>query len=195
MGIQFFENLIKISDKIYHFSTDEFLCSNIYALFENSNIEKSKFILIDTGSGLVDISRKPEMVLLTHNHSDHTKGVKENWNNVFIHENDLKFKKGFENICYVPKNAEKIKTRKLDIFDFNLEIFHTPGHTEGSICILENKNKILFSGDTYFGNGIFGRTDLGGDLEKMKKSLHFISSLDFEILCPGHGKISVHEHF
>lgn len=195
MAINFFEKLIKISDRVYYFSTDEFLCSNIYALFEDNTIEKSRFALIDSGNGFVNISREPEIVFLTHNHIDHTKGVKENWKNVFIHEKDYEIPKEFQNISYVPINAKKINSEKLKIFEFELEIFHTPGHTEGSICILEKKNRILFSGDTYFGNGIFGRTDLGGDIEKMKKSLDFIESLDYEILCPGHGEISINEHF
>ena len=40
-----------------------------------------------------------------------------------------------------------------------LTIFHTPGHTAGSICILSEKSKVVFSGDTIFDTDL-GRTDL-----------------------------------
>src|SRR5258705_12744595 len=52
-----------------------------------------------------------------------------------------------------------------------LEVLHTPGHTEGSVCLLENEHGRLYSGDTLFA-GSFGRVDLpGGSTEAMVASL------------------------
>ncbi|MHA1298524.1 MAG: MBL fold metallo-hydrolase [Candidatus Helarchaeota archaeon] len=69
-----------------------------------------------------------------------------------------------------------------------LEVIHTPGHTPGGICLYERKNKILFSGDTVFSHGSFGRIDfIGGNGKQMKNSLKRLSELkDVEILLPGH---------
>lgn len=68
-----------------------------------------------------------------------------------------------------------------------LKVIHTPGHTQGSICLY--CAGILFSGDTLFQEDV-GRTDLpGGSSEKLQ---HSIQSILFElpddtIVLPGHG--------
>src|ERR1700741_3426985 len=52
------------------------------------------------------------------------------------------------------------------------QILHTPGHTEGSICLYFAPEKKLIAGDTLFAGSI-GRTDLpGGSYEKIMRSLH-----------------------
>ena len=70
-----------------------------------------------------------------------------------------------------------------------LKVIHTPGHTKGSICLYDEKNKILFSGDTVFASG-FGRLDFpGGNSREMKQTLEKLSKLDIEKILPGHGAI------
>jgi hydroxyacylglutathione hydrolase len=69
-----------------------------------------------------------------------------------------------------------------------LEVLHTPGHTEGSVCLLAEGERLLFSGDTLFAGG-WGRVDLpGGDAEQMVQSLARLTGLadDLRVL-PGHG--------
>jgi glyoxylase-like metal-dependent hydrolase (beta-lactamase superfamily II) len=90
------------------------------------------------------------------------------------------------------KNAKKIEDefKTLNFGDYELEVINTPGHTPGSICILEKKTKTLFSGDTLFDKGIYGRTDLGGSEIELKKSIKKLYELDWKILCPGHGQIT-----
>jgi len=70
-----------------------------------------------------------------------------------------------------------------------LEVLHTPGHTEGSVCLLDRETGLLLSGDTLFA-GSFGRVDLpGGDPAAMAASLARLAALDagLEVL-PGHGR-------
>jgi glyoxylase-like metal-dependent hydrolase (beta-lactamase superfamily II) len=69
-----------------------------------------------------------------------------------------------------------------------LEVLHTPGHTEGSVCLLEPDEGRLFSGDTLFA-GSFGRVDLpGGSPEAMVESLDRLRRLDDGMrVLPGHG--------
>jgi glyoxylase-like metal-dependent hydrolase (beta-lactamase superfamily II) len=70
----------------------------------------------------------------------------------------------------------------------SLEVLHTPGHTEGSVCLLAGSERLLVSGDTLF-RGAWGRTDLaGGSDEQMIDSLARLAELppDLRVL-PGHG--------
>jgi glyoxylase-like metal-dependent hydrolase (beta-lactamase superfamily II) len=69
-----------------------------------------------------------------------------------------------------------------------LSVLHTPGHTEGSVCLLSAETGQLFSGDTLFPGG-WGRVDLpGGDPEAMVASIARLSRLDDRLrVLPGHG--------
>jgi glyoxylase-like metal-dependent hydrolase (beta-lactamase superfamily II) len=72
--------------------------------------------------------------------------------------------------------------------DLRLRVLHTPGHTEGSVCLSAEDDGILFSGDTLFAGG-WGRTDLpGGDEGQMVESLVRLSGLEDPMrVLPGHG--------
>jgi glyoxylase-like metal-dependent hydrolase (beta-lactamase superfamily II) len=75
--------------------------------------------------------------------------------------------------------------------EIDLEVLHTPGHTEGSVCLLASDERLLFTGDTLFA-GSWGRTDLpGGSADEMVDSLARLSGLatDLKVL-PGHGRQS-----
>lgn len=71
----------------------------------------------------------------------------------------------------------------------NISILHTPGHSPGSVCIIDSKEKIVFCGDLIFYRSV-GRTDLpGGDFEILVDSiihkLFKVCSDDYT-LYPGH---------
>jgi hydroxyacylglutathione hydrolase len=70
-----------------------------------------------------------------------------------------------------------------------LTVLHTPGHTPGSVCLLEPDEGLLFSGDTLFAEA-WGRTDLpGGSAEQMAESLARLASLEDRLrVLPGHGR-------
>ncbi|HET9457653.1 MAG TPA: MBL fold metallo-hydrolase [Candidatus Limnocylindrales bacterium] len=69
-----------------------------------------------------------------------------------------------------------------------LTVLHTPGHTEGSVCLLAADEGVLLSGDTLFAGG-WGRVDLpGGDPAAMVESLARLTTLEDRIaVLPGHG--------
>ncbi len=72
------------------------------------------------------------------------------------------------------------------------QVLHTPGHTEGSICLYFNTEKTLIAGDTLFAGSI-GRTDLpGGSYEKILRSLHdrVLALPDDTNVVPGHGPLT-----
>jgi hydroxyacylglutathione hydrolase len=69
-----------------------------------------------------------------------------------------------------------------------LRVLHTPGHTEGSVCLSADDEGLLFSGDTLFEGG-WGRIDLpGGDASAMAESIARLTGLEDRIgVLPGHG--------
>ncbi len=75
----------------------------------------------------------------------------------------------------------------IDFGDVKLRVFHTPGHSAGSIVMMVEDSGILFTGDTLFPGGSFGRVDFPmGSPEKLVESLKRISEMAFEIGLPGH---------
>ena len=95
---------------------------------------------------------------------------------------------GFELEAVTP-TRDLQEGEQVRIGDLVLDIIHTPGHTEGSVCLYEERLGILLSGDLLFA-GSYGRTDLpGGNDEQMVASLARIAR---EIppsvrVLPGHG--------
>ncbi|MCE5338785.1 MAG: MBL fold metallo-hydrolase [Methanomicrobiaceae archaeon] len=71
----------------------------------------------------------------------------------------------------------------------SLRVIHTPGHTPGGICLYDAETRVLFSGDTVFTGGSFGRYDFpGGDRSALAASIERLSALEVVGLYPGHGE-------
>jgi glyoxylase-like metal-dependent hydrolase (beta-lactamase superfamily II) len=95
---------------------------------------------------------------------------------------------GFE-LAAVTATRDLREGEQVRIGDLVFDVLHTPGHTEGSVCLYEERRGLLLSGDVLFA-GSYGRTDLaGGDDEQMVASL---ARLARDIppavrVLPGHG--------
>ena len=143
--------------------------------------EDNNAILIDPAWSIKDIETYlktenliPKAVFFTHGHFDHVKRadaiIKKFKIPAYIEEGDAKVSEISANLLETYKGDKKFKIGKL-----NIEILHTPGHSEGSVCIKIGDN--LFTGDTLF-KTVCGRTDLpGSDPKKMQKSLKRLSQL------------------
>lgn len=81
-----------------------------------------------------------------------------------------------------------IEGQTISFGDDELVVLATPGHTPGSICLLDAANALLFTGDTLFAAGI-GRTDfIRGDARAMRSTLLRLGALDAGLrVLPGHG--------
>lgn len=170
----------------------------------DSNVYIFNDVIVDTGTGenikyLFNSLKKAgftsgdlSLIVNTHCHFDHVGGNRYFDAKIAIHKEDadaLENGDGVVTLAYMfGKSIEEMKV------DFHLnegdkihgfEVIHTPGHTQGSICLYDGEN--LISGDTVFANGSFGRVDVGGDLKMMKGSLEMLSKLDIQYLLPGHG--------
>ncbi len=123
-------------------------------------------------------------LILTHAHIDHVLGVRFITSKfklkLEMHKADLPvyatagniakmygipFNQGPEPEIFLDENT------KIEIDGQTLDIFHTPGHSPGSICIYSKSNSFIISGDVLF-NGSIGRTDLpGGDFDTLSNSI------------------------
>lgn len=166
-------------------------------------IDGNKKIIIDTGKRserhnislvlkhVIDLD-KIDAVILTHLHYDHTGNV-----DLFPNAKVYASKEAIEEFLNNPSGAvldeeitlrlKKITLHPLPQNFESLEIINSPGHTKGSICIWDQKRKILFSGDTLFDKRVFGRTDLPtSEPEKLMESIIKLARYRYEHLCPGH---------
>jgi len=146
-----------------------------------------------------------EYIILTHCHYDHTFGTEklaeQTSARIAIHEEDAKLlgDDGMTVSAMFGTRAPRIEPdilfkgeESLDLGDISLRVIHTPGHTPGSICLYggDVRSNLLFSGDTIFAAGGIGRTDLGGDAQALVNSIKLLTTLDVDILYPGHGDVT-----
>ena len=189
--------------------------SNVYIAINGKEI-----VVVDTGTAgnakkivayIQKIGHEPaevSTIVLTHYHLDHAGSVKElkdlTGAKVAVHADDADFVAGVKpypkpknllmraatsliklspvNVDVVLKDGDKIG---------NLTVFHTPGHTPGSIALLDAEKKVLFVGDTLrFDGGKVGGAPrhFTWDEQKEKASIGRIAGLDFDVMLPGHGE-------
>src|SRR5881227_1086511 len=149
-------------------------------------------IVIDPGDDVADLlatvqkhNLKVKQIIITHAHIDHVGGAKKlrkaTGAPILLNQNDYALLKmldvqaawigmvspGNVEIDQSLGHADKVKAGSLEA-----HVLHTPGHTEGSICLYFAPEKKLIAGDTLFAGSI-GRTDLpGGSMQKIINSLH-----------------------
>ena len=169
-------------------------------------------LVIDPGDNIEDvvsIVRKHNLqikqIVVTHAHIDHVGGAMKlraaTGAAILLNQNDYALLKmldaqaawigvappGRVEIDHSVAQADSIKTGSL-----SADVIHTPGHTEGSICLYFPAEKKLIAGDTLFAGSI-GRTDLpGGSFEKIIRSLHdkVLELPDDTVVIPGHGPLT-----
>ena len=188
--------------EIYSFRRNDILSSNCYAVVCGND-----YCIIDPSVSLehvkneLGLKKKPEFVLLTHEHLDHLWEI-----NSYISQ-------GIKILCSkeCALNAADseincsgfICGKKIEYtFDYNaikdgeiiylgnksIKAFSTKGHAKGSICYLIDD--CCFTGDTLFAEGSYGRYDIpGADYRELMQSLVKLLYLDENItIYPGHGK-------
>lgn len=169
-------------------------------------------IVIDPGDGLDDMAHlqsvltrhnlKVSAIVITHAHIDHIGAAaklkaltgapvymnpadEELYANLDWQANWLGMKTPETTEIDTPaRDGDTLKIGSTD-----LHLIHTPGHTQGSLCVYAQSENILAAGDTLFRDSI-GRTDLpGGDPRQILRSIHSrLLTLpgETEVIC-GHG--------
>jgi hydroxyacylglutathione hydrolase len=166
------------------------LQTNCY-IVENSD---RSCLIIDPGSEgkklihlLNNRKLKPLAIFLTHAHFDHIGGVDEVRDfykiPVYLHKQEEKwlgdsslngsqFFMIQDSITVKPADFILKNEGEMKIGGFEFDIFHTPGHSPGSVSFYFKKDGFVLSGDALF-QGSIGRTDLpGGNEAQLLKSIH-----------------------
>ena len=148
-------------------------------------------------------------VFITHAHFDHIAGLHDLCNGtdikVYVHADDADAlyndRKNLSATMFGTPftfcgNVVKVNDGdKIKVGSMEFEVLHTPGHTQGSCCYINNAERTIFSGDTLFMDSC-GRTDLpGGNTAELINSLKKLSRLDGDYkVYSGHGPCTTLEN-
>jgi hydroxyacylglutathione hydrolase len=171
--------------------------------------ETHEAIVIDPGDEvrrihrrLTELGLQLKQILVTHGHIDHVGGALKlkrlTGAPVFLNEKDLPQLKmmnmqaawlGMETPETAPPDEGLVDGTVVGLSQYPAKAIHTPGHTEGSICLHFAPMKLLVAGDTLFAGSI-GRTDLpGGNYDQIIESIQarLLPLPDETRVLPGHG--------
>jgi glyoxylase-like metal-dependent hydrolase (beta-lactamase superfamily II) len=162
-----------------------------------------------------ELTELPVSVINTHGHWDHIgnnyqfeevvcfnnadciKKLRTGVDNTYLQESitgDSLWKplpEGFDPVTWkiqpVEPTALLVNGSLIDLGDRTLEVIHTPGHSPGSSCLLDKKNRVLFTGDTFFPGPLYAYPedvnieDYIASIDKLKSRLD-----EYDYLCSGH---------
>ena len=103
---------------------------------------------------------------------------------------------GFDPATYEIRPSQVTRRlQHLDVIDLGgrtLTVHHTPGHTPGSICLLDSRDNLLFTGDTFYPGMLFAHFE-DSDFDAYQKSIQYLVSLLPQVnhLCPSHNEAFV----
>jgi len=169
-------------------------------------------MVIDPGDEINDVlavvrkhGLQVKQIVITHAHIDHVGGAMKlraaTGAPILLNQNDYSLLKmldvqaawiGMRSPGTVEIDRSITTGETVTAGSLTADILHTPGHTEGSICLYFPAQKKLIAGDTLFAGSI-GRTDLpGGSMQKILRSLHdtLLALPDETVVVPGHGELT-----
>ncbi len=164
------------------------------------------------------ISRKQvKRIILTHTHTDHIGALPEMLKElphveVWAHNDEaLPLERGDSRIVWgnrmfadavkaqfgvtddyfnIQVQRKLVADETLDLGGLEFRVVHVPGHSCGSIALLNEEHKLLISGDTIYADGAIGRYDLASASgAELLTSLRLIATLGVDILLPSHNRI------
>jgi glyoxylase-like metal-dependent hydrolase (beta-lactamase superfamily II) len=161
----------------------------------------------------------PPVVVVSHGHYDHV-GDNHRFDEVWAFDNDIDVARieqgrsreectrymapghylvlpaGFDPAAYeIRPSRVTRRLQHLEVIDLGgrtLTVHHTPGHTGGSICLLDSRNNLLFTGDTFYTGMMFAHFE-DSDFAVYQKSIDYLVDLLPRVnhLCPSHNEAYV----
>lgn len=184
----------KLKENIYEINNQYFYGEKVHTYL----IElPDKVLLFDIPTYSEDVKKfilsfkKPPYAIISHGSCGIDDGIK--WQKeidlkVYAHKND-------ENHPWIRMKPDLLFT-EMPKFDNTIEVIHVPGHSAGSICVLEKTSKSLFTGDTFYGNEngeiIDFTKESQSDYENLEDRINSCKKLlkyDFENVYPFHYEI------
>jgi glyoxylase-like metal-dependent hydrolase (beta-lactamase superfamily II) len=191
------------------------VADNVWAIVENNTVNiyliagKDSALLIDTGYGTGDLkafaqslTNLPLIVVNTHGHGDHNGGDAQ-FSKVYAHPADFptiqsildRGRKGSGAAETAPASASTpatvlVPVKEGYLFDLGgkrIKVVEVPGHTAGSICLIDIEDRILFGGD-HTNAMVWMFLDVCLPLETYMKSLRKIEKMvdEYDMIMPGH---------
>lgn len=201
--------VVELGPEIYQFRNEK-PGSHVY-LIKGSK----KNVLIDTGTTnnftllkdrLSDVGlrvKDTHLILLTHEHYDHTGATAYFYKTAVVAAHRLAANKlelqdefvTFSKYRNIPSKPFWVDIwledgSIIDLGNYKLQVVHTPGHTSGCVCFYEPVGGLLFSGDTVFAGGTLSEIAVGGNVSDYMNSVQRLSSLKVNKIYPGHGRVS-----
>jgi glyoxylase-like metal-dependent hydrolase (beta-lactamase superfamily II) len=165
------------------------------------------------------LSDRPLVVVNSHSHYDHV-GDDHRFDEVWAFDDDfevarieqglsraqcadylppgsyLELPPGFDPAAYEIRPApvtRRLQHRdRIELGGRTLTVHHTPGHSPGSLCLLDSRDGLLFSGDTFYPGTLYAHL-AGSDFGAYRRSIRYLESLLDEVsqLCPAHNEAAV----
>ena len=165
-----------------------------------------KALLIDTGFGTIplrkiceSLTNLPVTVALTHGHVDHIGGTgafEEVWlakedRELYAEHSKEKVRQIFTKDELLPvKGTCSYFTDEMgfELGDRSIKVVKTPGHSVGSVCFLDEKNRWMFTGDTCCKAHVLLQMEYAATMMEYRKSLQRLIDLEsyYDITWPGH---------
>lgn len=140
-----------------------------------------------------DLTGKPIKLVLSHGHPDHAYFL-NNFNDAWMNFSDEKLIRdgmmGLPPVSPSPTLHPLQDGDSIDLGDRILDVFHIPGHTPGSILLLDHQSKVLLSGDTVCRRLLYGLSDFV-PTNVFCDDLRRLQAQDFDVIYSTHDRCAL----
>ena len=140
-----------------------------------------------------NLAGKPMMLTLSHGHYDHIYHL-EQFSDVWLHEKDTSLLQGggagLRKVKPCPNLNSLAEGDVIDLGERKMDVIHIPGHTPGSILLLDRKTNILLSGDTVARRLLYGITGFV-PFDDFCHQLRQLKAFGFDVMYSAHDRCAL----